>query len=38
MQIGYYVALLASLVIAGSGVARAMEAQKGNLRKTPGTV
>ena len=38
MDIGYWVALVASLVIAGAGIARAMDAQKGNLRKTPGTV
>ena len=37
-EIGYYVALLASVGIAGAGVARAMEATKGNTRKTPGTV
>jgi hypothetical protein len=36
--IGYYIALIASAGIAGAGVARAMAAQKGNLRKTPGTV
>lgn len=36
--IGYYLALLASVGIAGAGIARAMEAQKGNLRRTPGTV
>ena len=35
---GYYVALLGSIGIAGAGIARAMEAQKGNLRRTPGTV
>ena len=37
-QIGYYIALLSALGIAGAGIARAMEAQKGSLRKTPGTV
>lgn len=37
-RIGYYVALLASAGIAGAGIARALDAQKGNLRKTPGTV
>ena len=36
--IGYYVALFAAIVIAGAGTVRAMDAQKGNLRKTPGTV
>ncbi|HKJ35531.1 MAG TPA: hypothetical protein VKA36_03090 [Solirubrobacterales bacterium] len=36
-QIGYYVALLASIGIAGAGISRAMEASKGP-RKTPGTV
>lgn len=36
-QVGYYVALLAALGIAGAGIARAMEAQKGT-RRTPGTV
>ena len=38
MGIGYWVALLATVVIAGSGVARVTASQKGNLRKTPGTV
>ena len=37
-QIGYYVALVASLGVAGAGIVRVMGAQKGNLRKTPGTV
>jgi hypothetical protein len=36
-QVGYYVALLAALGIAAAGIARAMEAQRGQ-RKTPGTV
>ena len=36
-DIGYYVALLASIGIAGAGIGRAMEAQKGP-RKAPGTV
>ena len=38
MGIGYWVALLATVVIAGAGVARVTQSQKGNLRKTPGTV
>lgn len=38
LSIGYWAALLAAAGIAGSGIARAMEAQKGNTRKTPGTV
>lgn len=37
-QIGYYVALLASLGVSASGIARSMASQKGNLRRTPGTV
>ncbi len=37
-EIGYYVALLASIGISSSGIARSMQAQKGSLRKTPGTV
>ena len=37
-EIGYYVGLLAALGIAGAGVARALEGQKGATRKTPGTV
>jgi hypothetical protein len=36
-QIGYWIALLASVGISAAGIARAMEAQKGP-RKTPGTV
>lgn len=36
LQIGYYVALLASLGLAASGVGRMMEV--GSVRKTPGTV
>jgi hypothetical protein len=36
-QIGYYIALLASIGIASAGISRAMEASKGP-RKTPGTV
>ncbi len=36
-QIGYWIALLASVGIAGAGIARAMGAQKAT-RKTPGTV
>lgn len=36
LEIGYYVALLASLGLAASGVGRMMEA--GSVRKTPGTV
>ena len=35
---GYYIALLASLGISAAGLVRSMEAQKGNVRKTPGTV
>jgi len=38
MGIGYWVALLATVVIAGAGIARVTDSQKGNLRKTPGTV
>lgn len=37
-EIGYYVALLSALGVAVAGIMRAVEAQKGNLRKTPGTV
>lgn len=37
-EIGYYVALLAAFGVAAAGIMRAVEAQKGNLRKTPGTV
>jgi hypothetical protein len=37
-QVGYYVALLSAIGISAAGVMRAVEAQKGNLRKTPGTV
>lgn len=37
-QIGYYVALLSALGISAAGIMRAVEAQKGNVRKTPGTV
>lgn len=37
-EIGYYVALLASAGIAAAGIGRAMEAQKGGVRKAPGTV
>lgn len=37
LQPGYYIALLAAAGIAATGIARAMEAQKGP-RKTPGTV
>jgi hypothetical protein len=37
-QVGYFVALLSSVGIAVAGTMRAVEAQKGNLRKTPGTV
>jgi len=37
-QLGYYVALLASAGIAAAGIGRSMEAQKGQGRKTPGTV
>lgn len=38
VTIGYWVAIIAALGISGAGISRAMEAQKGNLRKTPGTV
>ncbi len=37
-EVGYYVALLAAAGIAASGIGRAMESQKGALRKAPGTV
>lgn len=37
-EIGYYVGLAAAAGIAAAGVGRAMESQKGNLRKAPGTV
>ena len=37
-QPGYYIALLAALGIAAAGTARVVASQKGNLRKTPGTV
>ena len=37
-DVGYYVALAASLGIAAAGIGRAMEAQKGAVRKAPGTV
>jgi hypothetical protein len=37
-EIGYYVALVASLGISACGIGRAMEAQKGAPRKAPGTV
>lgn len=36
LEIGYYIALLAALGLAASGVGRMMEA--GSVRKTPGTV
>ncbi len=38
LEIGYWIALLAAAGIAGAGIGRAMEAEKGNTRKTPGTV
>jgi hypothetical protein len=38
LQVGYYVALAASLGISACGIGRAMEAQKGAPRKAPGTV
>lgn len=38
VTIGYWVAIIAALGISGAGISRATEAQKGNLRKTPGTV
>ena len=37
-EIGYYVALIASAGIAAAGIGRAMESQKGAVRKAPGTV
>ena len=37
-EIGYYVALVASVGIAASGIGRAAESQKGAVRKAPGTV
>jgi len=37
-QAGYYIALLASAGIAASGIGRAVESQKGAVRKAPGTV
>lgn len=37
-EIGYYVALVASAGIAAAGIGRAMESQKGAIRKAPGTV
>ena len=37
-EIGYYIALAASAGIAACGIGRAMESQKGALRKAPGTV
>ena len=37
-QIGYYLALLASVGIAAAGIARATESQGRTPRKTPGTV
>ena len=37
-QVGYYVALIASVGISAAGIGRAMEAQKGAVRKAPGTV
>lgn len=37
-EIGYYVALGAAAGIAAAGVGRAMESQKGAIRKAPGTV
>ncbi len=38
VTIGYWLAIIAALGISGAGISRATEAQKGNLRKTPGTV
>ncbi len=38
LEIGYWIALVAAAGIAAAGIGRAMEAQKGNTRKTPGTV
>lgn len=38
LEIGYWIALLAAAGIAGAGIGRATEAEKGNMRKTPGTV
>lgn len=38
LEPGYFVALLASAGIAASGVGRVTASQKGNMRKTPGTV
>ncbi|MDQ3103287.1 MAG: hypothetical protein M3Q53_05555 [Actinomycetota bacterium] len=37
-ELGYYIALGAAAGIAAGGIGRAMESQKGNLRKAPGTV
>lgn len=37
-EIGYWVALAASAGIAAAGIGRAMESQKGAIRKAPGTV
>ena len=37
-EVGYYVALGAAAGIAAAGVGRAMESQKGAIRKAPGTV
>lgn len=37
-EIGYYVALLSSLGIAAAGIGRAMEVNKDQPRKAPGTV
>ncbi len=38
VTIGYWLAIIAALGISGAGISRATDAQKGNLRKTPGTV
>jgi hypothetical protein len=38
IETGYYVALFASALIAAGGIGRASEAQKGAVRKAPGTV
>lgn len=38
LQIGYLVALLASVGIAASGALRMMDSQKGAVRRAPGTV
>ena len=37
-ELGYWVALLAAAGIAAAGIGRSMDAQKGQGRKTPGTV